>query len=76
MSSQKSLKAQNAWLLNAAVLAHVFGFFFVVLKPIDGEASIVDWLEHAKNLLAPGALSLALVVIAALILRGLIQGIF
>lgn len=70
-----SLKAKNAWIINAAIAAQFLVFVWVVLRAppliaIDDK----NIIERAQSAIAPGAVSLALIVIVGLILRGMLPG--
>lgn len=67
------LKAQNAWLIRAALVLHALAFTYVAFEPfvltqLDG----VDALKKIKAVLAPGSVSLAVIVLAKLILLGIV----
>jgi hypothetical protein len=73
LAEKKSLKDQNAWLIRAAMIAHIVAFAFVSMRPLQ-----LIGLD-AKGLMArlqsaalPGSASLGLIVIASLILLGLV----
>ncbi|HEX6958146.1 MAG TPA: hypothetical protein VF194_09185 [Ferrovibrio sp.] len=70
----QSLKAQNAWLIRAALILHGIAFVYVAFEPfVLAQLSGPDALEKLKTALAPGSLSLAIIVLAKLVLLGLIQ---
>ena len=73
MAEGQSLKAQNAWLIRAVMLAHLGGFVVTTLRPTeimsDGASALLNRLEQAA---APGTASLGVIVIASLLLLGLI----
>jgi len=76
MSGNKSLKAQNAWLVNGAVLAHMAAFALVISAPLELHFhGLESWLVRLRTMLAPGAISLVVVVLISLILRGLMPAI-
>jgi hypothetical protein len=73
MSGQTSLKAQNAWLIRAVLLIHALAFAYVAFEPfVLAHLALPDALERAKAALAPGTLSLAIIVLAKLVLLGLV----
>lgn len=73
MSGQTSLKAQNAWLIRAALGLHVLLFAYVAFEPVLlAQLAGPNALERAKAALAPGTLSLAIIVLAKLVLLGLV----
>lgn len=73
MSSPTSLKAQNAWLIRAILLIHALVFAYVAFEPVLlAQLAVPDALEKAKAALAPGSLSLAIIVLAKLVLLGLV----
>ena len=77
MTGQTSLKAQNAWLISAVLGLHILGFAYVAFEPIvltQLGASIA--LEKVKSVLVPGSLSLAIIVVAKLVLLGLVPGVW
>jgi hypothetical protein len=72
MSGQTSLKAQNAWLIRAILLVHGLAFAYVAFEPfVLAQLAGPDVLEKVRAALAPGSLSLAIIVLAKLILLGL-----
>ncbi len=74
MSNQpQSLKAQNAWLIRAALVLHAVAFAWIAFEPIVlAQLTRADALEKIKAALAPGSLSLAIIVLAKLVLLGLV----
>lgn len=73
MSGQTSLKAQNAWLIRAVLLIHAFAFSYVAFEPLVlVQLAAPDAFEKAKAALAPGTLSLAVIVLAKIVLLGLV----
>ena len=69
----KSLKAMNAWIINAAILVEFLGFVWVAAgMPALNEIGSEDILGRAQAALAPGAASLAIIAIVGLILRGVL----
>lgn len=73
MSTQTSLKAQNAWLIRAVLLIHALVFAYVTFEPVVlAQLAVPDALEKAKTALIPGSLSLAIIVLAKLVLLGLV----
>ena len=74
MSEGKTLKEQNAWLIRAAMIAHMIAFAWIAGEPLrlvkmDG-LSLAGRLEA---LAAPGTAALGLIVIASLILLGMVN---
>ena len=73
MAETKSLKEQNAWLIRAAMIAHIAAFAWIALEPGKlikfGSVDIANKLE---TIAIPGSASLGLIVIASLLLLGLI----
>jgi len=73
MSGQTSLKAQNAWLIRAVLGIHVLVFAYVAFEPVVlAQLAGPNALEKAKPALAPGSLSLAIIVLAKLVLLGFV----
>lgn len=73
MSTQTSLKAQNAWLVRAVLLIHALVFGYVAFEPVVlAQLAVPDAMDKAKAALAPGSLSLAIIVLAKLVLLGLV----
>lgn len=73
MFEQKSLKHQNVWLLNIAVLLHVLVFLWVIVRPIRLlELGQDELFETAQSLLGPGAISLGVICILRLVLLGML----
>ena len=73
MSDQTSLKAQNAWLIRAVLLIHALAFAYVAFEPfVLAQLARPDALDKIKAALAPGSLSLAIIVLAKLVLLGLV----
>ncbi|WP_200342039.1 hypothetical protein [Rhodovibrio sodomensis] len=73
MSGQTSLKAQNAWLIRAVLAIHAVIFACVAFEPVAlTQLAGPNALEKVKAALAPGSLSLAIIVLAKLILLGLV----
>lgn len=73
MSEPKSLKEQNAWLIRAAMIAHIVGFAWITLEPAKiVKGSLSDFLLTLEAVTVPGSMSLGLIVIASLVLLGLI----
>lgn len=73
MSDSKSLKEQNAWLIRAAMIAHIVAFAWIAAEPLKllslDARSIAQKLE---TLALPGSASLGVVVIASLLLLGIV----
>lgn len=73
MSTPTSLKAQNAWLVWAVLLIHTLVFAYVAFEPVAlTQLAVPDTLEKLKAALAPGSVSLAIIVLAKLVLLGLV----
>lgn len=73
MADQKSLKEQNIWLINIAVLLHILVFFWITVQPIAlFDLSQDDLLKRLQSLLAPSAISLGVICILRLVLLGMI----
>ena len=74
MSDQpQSLKAQNAWLIRAVLILHVLAFAYVAFEPfVLAQLTRADTLAEIKAAVAPGSLSLAIIVLAKLVLLGLL----
>lgn len=73
MADQKSLKEQNLWLINIAVLLHIFVFFWITVQPTTLFDLMQDeLLKRLQSLLAPGAISLGVICILRLVLLGVI----
>jgi hypothetical protein len=73
VAESKSLKEQNAWLIRAAMIAHIIAFVWIALEP--GKlinAGSVELGKKLEGLAIPGSASLGLIVIASLLLLGLI----
>lgn len=69
----QSLKAQNAWLIRAVLVLHGTAFAIVAFEPfLLAQLTGPDALEKIKVALAPGSLSLAIIVLAKLVLLGLV----
>jgi len=73
MSSDPSLKEQNAWLVRAALLLHTVAFAYVAFEPfVLAQLAQPDVLQKLQDTLAPGAISLAIIALARLVLLGLV----
>lgn len=73
MAETKSLKEQNAWLIRAAMIAHVVAFAWIALEPAKlVEAGPVQLTAKLESMAVPGSASLGLIVIASLVLLGLV----
>lgn len=73
MADQKSLKEQNLWLINIAVLLHIIVFFWITVQPIAlFDLKQDELLKRLQSLLAPGAVSLGVICILRLVLLGMI----
>jgi hypothetical protein len=71
--TEKSLKAQNAWLMNSAIVAHLTVFAVLLSSPeLLFSSGLSSWIKKAQGMLAPGAVSLALITIISLVLRGIV----
>ena len=69
----QSLKAQNAWLIRAVLVLHGIAFACVAFEPfVLAQLAGPDALSKIKTTLAPGTLSLAIIVLAKLVLLGLV----
>ena len=75
LAEKKSLKEQNAWLIRAAMIAHIVAFAAVSIRPLQllGTDTRGIW-EKLQAAALPGSASLGLIVIASLILLGLVPG--
>ena len=77
MTGQTSLKAQNAWLIRAVLGIHILVFAYVAFEPIVlTQLGAPKALERVKAVLFPGSLSLAVIVLAKLILLGLVPALW
>ncbi len=73
MTTGKSLKEQNAWLIRAVLVLHALAFAYVVVQPLPlADVSLAGLGEKAQHYLAPGSISLALIALTRLILLGLV----
>jgi hypothetical protein len=73
MAERKSLKEQNAWLIKAALIAHVLAFLWVVNNPRRLlSADQVTLVNQLEALAAPGTAALGLIVIASLLILGFV----
>jgi len=73
MAEKKSLKDQNAWLIRAAMIAHIVAFAAVSMRPLQLLGTDTRGLMVKLQAAAlPGSASLGLIVIASLILLGLV----
>lgn len=73
MSEQTSLKTQNAWIVRAVLLIHGIVFAYVAFEPILlTQLAGPDAHERIQAALAPGSFSLAIIVLAKLVLLGLV----
>jgi hypothetical protein len=73
MSTAKSLKEQNAWLIRTALVVHAVAFAYVVFQPLP----IIQFAEPGfthklQGFLAPGSISFGLIALTRLVLLGLI----
>jgi hypothetical protein len=69
----RSLKAENAWLIRAVLVLHAVAFAYVAFEPfVVAQLAGADVREKIKVALAPGTLSLAIIVLAKLVLLGLV----
>jgi hypothetical protein len=72
-AAERSLKARNAWLINSAIVAHLTVFAVLLSSPeLLFTSDFASWMKKAQSMLAPGAVSLALVTIISLVLRGIV----
>jgi hypothetical protein len=68
----QSLKMQNAWLIRAVLILHVIAFSYVAFEPFAlVQLSGADALEKLKTALPSGSLSIAIIMLAKLVLLGL-----
>lgn len=73
MSDSKSLKEQNAWLIRAAMIAHIVAFAWIATEPLKLlSMSARGVAEKLEALALPGSASLGIIVIASLLLLGMI----
>lgn len=74
MSSEKSLKDENAWLIRGVLACHFAAFAFVAFKSsgLAGQITVAGMVEQAEAFLKPGSLSLVLIVLTKLWLLGLV----
>lgn len=73
MSDSKSLKEQNAWLIRAAMIAHIVAFAWIAAEPLKLlSMSARGVAEKLEALALPGSASLGIIVIASLLLLGMI----
>lgn len=77
MVEGKSLKERNAWLIRAAMIAHILAFVWVttdLTKLLSDER--VTLAKQLEEFAAPGTVALGLIAIASLLLLGLIPPIW
>lgn len=77
MAENKSLKEKNAWLIRAAMIAHILAFFWVATnlgKLLSADQ--VSLTSQLEALAAPGTAALGLIVIASLLLLGFVPPIW
>jgi hypothetical protein len=73
MTIATSLKEQNAWLIRAVLLLHAIAFAYVAFEPfVLAQNSGPDILQKLREALAPGAISLAAIALARIVLLGLV----
>lgn len=73
MSDSKSLKEQNAWLIRAAMIAHIVAFAWIAAEPLKLLSLDARGVAQKLEALAlPGSASLGVIVIASLLLLGVI----
>lgn len=73
MTSGKSLKEQNAWLIRTALVVQMLVFAYVVFKPLPIEQlADAGVMRKVQEFLAPGSISLGLIALTRLVLLGLI----
>lgn len=73
MNVQPSLKKQNEFMVRCVLVLHGLGFAYVILAPsLSGEFSYLNLWKQIESLLAPGAVSVAVIAIAKLMLLGLV----
>lgn len=73
MAADKSLKEQNAWLVRAAIIVHLFVFSWIALEPIKlvtlSQKQLLDKIQEAA---VPGSISLAVIILTNMVLLGLV----
>jgi hypothetical protein len=73
----QSLKSQNAWLIRAVLVLHGIAFATVAFEPfVLAQLVKPDVIEKLKTLVVPGSLSLAIIVLAKLVILGLVPARF
>lgn len=73
MSEQTSLKEQNTGIIRLVLGIHVVVFVYVAFEPdILAQLAWPNAFEKSKAALAPGFLSLAIIVLAKIVLLGLV----
>lgn len=73
MSTSKSLKEQNTWLIRVVLLVHALAFTYVVLGPLPFSGpGVLETGGKIQALLVPGSLSLGIIAIARILLLGLV----
>jgi len=73
MTSQPSLKQQNAWIIRAALLLHAIAFAYVAFAPfVIGKLSEPGAYQTLQGALASASLSLGIIAIARLVLLGIV----
>jgi hypothetical protein len=74
MSTGKSLKEQNAWLIRIALILQALAFAYVVFRPFPvSQFAEHGFTKHLQEFLAPGSISLGIVALTRLVLLGLIS---
>lgn len=73
MSTGKSLKEQNAWLIRTALVIHAVAFAYVVFEPFPvAQVAEPGFARKLQDFLAPGSISLGLIALTRLVLLGMI----
>lgn len=73
MTTGKSLKEQNAWLIRTALVVHAIAFTYVVFEPLPiAQFTDQGFMRKLHEFLAPGSISLGLIALTRLVLLGLI----
>jgi hypothetical protein len=73
MSTGKSLKEQNAWLIRTALVIHAVAFAYIVFEPFPiAQMTETGFARKLQDFLAPGSISLGLIALTRLVLLGMI----
>lgn len=73
MSTGKSLKAQNAWLIRTALVVHAVAFAYVVFRPLPiAQFAQPGIAQKFQEFIAPGSISFGVIALTRLLLLGLI----